>query len=146
VFKAHQPHWRTITEPVLDDKGKPVLDENGKRVLKSVEIPRQATWFGYWRDDGFMMKKNSRVERSPGLWEQTKNKWLSDYWGCLEKQGYSCNRAVTHEDEWVAEAYLETDYSQLAESDFEKEVKKFLLYKLMVDIHSGEEEEEVEGK
>lgn len=142
VFKAHQSHWRTIKEQVLDEQGAPVLNENGKLIFVDVEIPRQKTWFGYWRDDGFMMKKNSRVERSLGLWQQTKQKWLSDYWNGVEKQGYSCNRAVTHEDEWVAEAYLETDYSQLAESDFEKDVKKFLLYKLMVDIHSDVDEDE----
>lgn len=141
VFKAHQSHWRTTKVQLHDDDGNLMFDSKGKPILKSAEIPRERTWFGYWRDDGFMMKKNCRVERSPGLWEQIKNKWLSDYWNIVEKPGYSCNRSVTHLDEWVAEAYLETDYSQLEQVDFEKEVKKFLLYKVMVDIHSGEEEE-----
>lgn len=133
VFKAHQSHWRELKQQVTDNKG--------KSVIETVRIPREKTWFGYWRDDGFMMKKNSRVERSPGLWSQTKNQWLNDYWNAEEKQGYSCNRAVTQTDEWVAEAYLETDYSKLTQADFEKDVKKFLLYNLMVDIHAGDEEE-----
>lgn len=143
VFKAHQSHWREIKQQVIDDKGNPVMTDKGKPIIEIVRIPREKTWFGYWRDDGFMMKKNSRVERSPGLWTKTKNRWLSDYWNTEEKQGYSCNRAVTHTDEWVAEAYLETDYSKLTQADFEKDVKKFLLYNLMVDIHA-EDEEEVE--
>ena len=139
VFKAHQSHWREGKQQVIDDKGNPVTNEKGKPIMETVLVPRVETWFGYWRDDGYMMKKNSRVERSEGLWQETKNKWLNDYWHMKEKQGQSCKRAVTHLDEWVAEAYLETDYSNLVEGDFEKEVKKFLLYKLMVDIHSGDD-------
>ncbi len=142
VFKAHQPHWRVTAVAQKDGKGNLIKNEKGKQQYIEIQVPREKTWFGYWRDDGFMMKKNSRVERSPGLWEKIKAKWLDDYWGANEAQGNCVNHAVTHTDEWVAEAYLETDYSTLHKDDFEREVKKYLLYKLMVDVHTPEEEEE----
>ncbi len=137
VFRAHQPHWREIKSP------KKVIanDEKSNEKFITEQIPREKTWFGYWRDDGFMMKKNSRVERSDGLWEKTKAKWLEDYWGENEVHGNSVKRAVSHTDEWVAEAYLETDYAQLKKESFECEVKKYLLYKLMADIYTPDDEE-----
>jgi len=38
---------------------------------------------------------------------------------------------VTHEDEWCAEAYMETDYSQLTRDDFEKVVKEYAVFKIL---------------
>jgi hypothetical protein len=41
--------------------------------------------------------------------------------------GLSVKREVNADDEWCAEAYMETDYSDLSPSLFEREVKKYLL-------------------
>ena len=46
-----------------------------------------------------------------------------------EKAGFSVTRAVTAEDEWCAEAYMETDYSNLSKEDFIKSVKDFVYFK-----------------
>ena len=35
---------------------------------------------------------------------------------------------VTYEDEWLAEAYMETDYSTLDFEDFEKVVRSYLAF------------------
>jgi hypothetical protein len=37
---------------------------------------------------------------------------------------------VDHQLEWCAEAYMETDYSLITQSDYENAVKKFLIFKL----------------
>ena len=41
-------------------------------------------------------------------------------------------KAITGEDEWCAEAYMETDYSLLTEKEYNKTVKDFL--KHLVDL------------
>jgi type I restriction enzyme M protein len=38
---------------------------------------------------------------------------------------------VSSADEWCAEAYMETDYSTLSSADFEREIKKYLVFKIM---------------
>ena len=35
---------------------------------------------------------------------------------------------VTWKDEWLAEAYMETDYSTLTENDFQKVINDYLSY------------------
>jgi len=43
-------------------------------------------------------------------------------------------------DEWCAEAYIETDYSSLTKESFEADLKKFMLFNLMLDIQGGASE------
>jgi hypothetical protein len=40
-------------------------------------------------------------------------------------------QVVTAADEWVAEAYMETDYSTISKADFEHELKKYVVFKIM---------------
>lgn len=143
VFEAHKPHCRYEDRPLLDEKTKaPRNDENGKPIMERVAIPKAETWFGYWRDDGFMMSKNKRAERKPGLWSEIKAEWLDAYVNQRVVAGKSCKQAVSHQDEWVAEAYMETDYSSLTQSEFEREVKKFALFNLMLDIQGAIDDED----
>ena len=44
--------------------------------------------------------------------------------------GKSVSAYVGEDDEWIAEAFMETDYSKLAKSDFEEVVKNYALFKL----------------
>lgn len=142
VFEAHRPHYRFEERQIVGKDGKPLFDDNNIPVMESIAFPKAETWFGYWRDDGFMMSKNKRFERRPGLWVETKKEWLDAFFNHRVVVGKSCKRAVSHTDEWVAEAYMETDYSLLTQEDFEREVKKFTLYNLMLDVEVSPEEEE----
>ena len=47
----------------------------------------------------------------------------------LEPQ-FSITKKVTADDEWLAEAFLETDYSLLTQSEFEKVVRQYQAFKL----------------
>jgi len=40
------------------------------------------------------------------------------------------------EQQWIAEAYLETDYSKLTRKDFEEVVKNYALFKLTNELET----------
>lgn len=92
--------------------------------------PKKATWFGYWKDDGFTLSKNRRIERKPGLWAEIKAKWIDAYLNEKEMPQFSCKHAVTADMEWCAEAYLETDYSVLTPQHFEETLKQYSIHLL----------------
>lgn len=87
------------------------------------------TFFGYFKDDGFEKRKNlGRMERENGLWQKIEEEWLSLYFNRKNKPGLSVTQIVTADDEWLAEAYMETDYSTLSELDFEKTIRDYYSY------------------
>ena len=93
------------------------------------ENANKETFFGYYRDDGFIKRKNlGRVEKKEGIWKNTEAKWLELYYKRKSVKGLSVNRQVTYEDEWLAEAYMETDYSTLSEADFETTIREYYSY------------------
>ena len=87
------------------------------------------TYFGYWKDDGFIKKKNKGRIDYYHKWKKIKQDWLTSYRNSDEIPGISVKKAVTYEDEWCAEAYIETDYSQLTQEDFIKTVRNFVAFK-----------------
>lgn len=90
--------------------------------------PTQNTFFGYYKDDGYVkVKKLGRVDKF-GHWEKIKNHWLQLYRDLEVKEGFTAKKAVDWNDEWLCEAYMETDYSKLSQEDFEMTVRKYLAY------------------
>ncbi|WP_367069620.1 SAM-dependent methyltransferase [Bacillus velezensis] len=89
------------------------------------------TWFGYWKDDGFIKTKHLGRTDLYSTWEQIRDKWLENYFSKKEEAGISVMQKVTAQDEWCAEAYLETDYSNISKDDFVSELKKFMLFSTM---------------
>lgn len=95
--------------------------------------PIKETFFGYFKDDGFRKKKNlGRVEKTDengnGLWNDIQEEWLKLYRNRETKIGLSVTKEVNANDEWLAEAYMDTDYSKLNQNDFEKILNKYLGY------------------
>lgn len=91
------------------------------------------TFFGYYKDDGFRKKKNlGRIEKvnseGVGAWIEIKSTWLDLYFNKKEIPGKSALACVTGDDEWLAEAYMETDYSFLEERNFEKMLRDYYAY------------------
>lgn len=113
---------------MLFELGKPHIQDtiNGKI--------HPETFFGYYKDDGFIKKKKlGRIEKfvnGESLWEEIYKEWIELYNNKIEKVGKSIKRKITADDEWLAEAYMETDYSTLTQNDFEKSIKNFLAYKI----------------
>lgn len=93
------------------------------------KAPVKETFFGYFKDDGFEKRKNlGKVEKEDGLWKKIEKNWLELYRTRRTKIGYSVVKQVTAEDEWLAEAYMDTDYSKLKEEDFQKVLNQYLGY------------------
>ncbi|MFJ8947994.1 N-6 DNA methylase [Streptomyces sp. NPDC102395] len=71
------------------------------------------TWFGYWRDDRFVKVKNlGRVDKHQ-TWPKLRDHWVEMFRNREVHAGESVMQKVGPGDEWVAEAYMETDYSGL---------------------------------
>lgn len=104
VFKAHCPHM------------------NNKK-----------TFFGYFKDDGFIKQKNSgRVDKEQ-TWHNIKAQWIDVFINKEIVTGFSVMQVITAEDEWCAEAYMETDYSTLNENDFIKTIRDYRAFKIKYD-------------
>ncbi len=99
VFKAHQPH-----------------PEN------------YLTYFGHWKNDGFYKRKTTGRADYAHKWPEIKNNWLNGYKARQTVAGHSVVKFVKPEDEWCAEAYMETDYSKLKKENFDLEVLKYSSY------------------
>jgi type I restriction-modification system DNA methylase subunit len=87
------------------------------------------TYFGYYKDDGFVKRKTKGRINVFGKWEGIKAEWVSSYINRKAKVGLSVNKIVSANDEWCAEAYMETDYSKLSKKDFIFTIKKYLYTK-----------------
>jgi type I restriction enzyme M protein len=99
VFTAHKPH------------------------LKNKE-----TFFGYYKDDGFEKRKNRGRIDVFGKWEAIRERWVGYYRNGKEEPGISVKQVITANDEWCAEAYMETDYSTLSSDDFKRNLKDYVLF------------------
>lgn len=99
IFKAHKPHPKT-----------------------------KETYFGYYKNDGFVKRKIQGRFDAFGKWETIKEKWISNYINRKQEAGFSVNKVVTVDDEWCAEAYMKTDYTKLTEEDFENTVLDYVTF------------------
>lgn len=90
----------------------------------------QETFFGYFKDDGFEKRKNLGRVDVHGKWKKIKEEWLYLYRNNKECPGKSVMRGVTADDEWCAEAYMETRYEMLSKKCFEKSVRDYIGYRI----------------
>lgn len=91
------------------------------------------TFFGYFKNDAFIKRKGvGRVETTDesgkSNWEGIEREWLWLYRNRCSKPGLSITHKVGWDDEWLAEAYMQTDYSTLSISDFQQTVNDYVAY------------------
>ncbi len=102
VFKAHIPH----------------------------EVSNYKTWFGYWKEDGFIKSKHKgRIDQN-NQWTTIRDHWVETYRNREDIPGECIKQKVSANDEWCAEAYMKTDYSKIDKTVFEDTVKNYMLFKL----------------
>jgi len=116
VFRAHHPHAQS----------------------------QQPTWFGYWKDDGYIKTKDrGRIDLNT-RWPEIRDGWLQAYHNRLVVPGFSVTHKVSSDDEWCAEAYMDTDYSALGPTSFEETLRKYAIFRLLYgesdELTSGEED------
>lgn len=101
---------------------------------------QKKTWFGYLKDDGFVKQKNKGRIDHASKWNRIKATFLGAYIDGDERPGLSVKKAIVAEDEWCAEAYMETDYSALTEQDFIAALKRYAVFKEVGPIATEEDE------
>jgi N-6 DNA Methylase len=102
IFKAHVPHKQS----------------------------NRKTWFGYCKDDGFIKTKHKGRIDQHDQWTRIRDHWVETYRNRDDIPGECIKQYVTHEDEWCAEAYMETDYSTINEEMFRETVQNYMIFKL----------------
>jgi SAM-dependent methyltransferase len=114
VFEAHQPH---------------------------AESP-SPTWFAAWKNDGFIkLKKRGRVDLR-GTWPEIRDGWLKSFHARASVPGQSIVREVDENDEWCAEAYLETNYNALTRQDFAALVREYAIFDAVTATEAQDDEDE----
>jgi type I restriction enzyme M protein len=101
VFTAHRPH------------------QQGKE-----------SYFGYWKDDGFVKRKTKGRYDAFNKWQSIKDNWIKSYINKKSIPGLSIMQNVKADDEWCAEAYMITDYSSISFYDIEKSISKYFSFLL----------------
>jgi type I restriction enzyme M protein len=89
---------------------------------------KQKTFFGFCKDDGFVKRKKFGRVDDYKKWSGIMDSWLKRYRDRDVVDGLSACACVTHEDEWLCEAYMKTDYSTLTQADFQSTVNDYLAY------------------
>lgn len=86
------------------------------------------TYFGYYKDDGFVKRKKIGRVDAYDRWKEIKSMWIQHYKDFDVIAGLSAKQNVSDEDEWLAEAYMKTDYSNLYDEMFEVKIREYLAY------------------
>lgn len=118
VFTAHKPH------------GFPAVVLINQKPINIIQA-KKPTFFGYWKNDGFV--KSKKVGRSDryGLFNQIEKEWLEEYSNNQNINGKAVVQKVSEIDEWCCEAYMTIDYSKINENDFDHELRKYLAFEVM---------------
>ncbi len=98
--------------------------------------PDRKTFFGYFKDDGFEKRKGIGRVDIRNRWDEIERDWLYMYEHRDTRPGKCVTSSVTYEDEWCAEAYMETDYSTLCDADFIQNMKNYAAF--LVQNEKGE--------
>ncbi len=88
------------------------------------------TWFGFFKDDGFLKRKHIGRIDSRHQYATLKERLLSAYRNLEEIPGFSVRKEIIGADEWCAEAYMETDYSALSTEIFDSKIRSYCAYKI----------------
>lgn len=91
------------------------------------------TFFGYFKNDGHIKKKNiGRIEKldeeNNSEWKRIEEEWLALYRNKEVKPGLSAMVTVTGTDEWLCEAYMDTNYKNLTKTLFQNTLNNHFAY------------------
>lgn len=87
-----------------------------------------STFFGYYKDDGFVKRKKLGRVDAYEKWESIKAEWLRLYREKEVVDGLTAKACVTDKMEWLCEAYMKTDYTKLSKDDFQTTLNDYLAY------------------
>lgn len=88
----------------------------------------RSTWLSNWKDDGFVVSKGKRFDKND-QWKVVKETWVNEFLNKRNKYN-SIFQNLDWEDCWLADAYVETDYTKLTEKHFEKTIRDYLAFRI----------------
>jgi hypothetical protein len=88
----------------------------------------QETFFGYFKNDGFLKRKKLGRIDYYNTWTDILTEWLKLYHNRDVVDGLSDRACVKHNDEWLCEAYMKTDYNKLTQEDFKNTINDYLAH------------------
>ncbi len=94
------------------------------------------TFFGFYKDDGFEKRKGVGRVDSRDKWETIEALWIELYEHRTNKPGISVTHKVGYNDEWCAEAYMETDYKPLSDKLFIDSMRDYSSFLMKHDDYS----------
>ncbi|MCA3932944.1 N-6 DNA methylase [Burkholderia sp.] len=94
-------------------------------------VSNRKSWFGYWKRDGYEKTKHRGRIDLHDSWATIRDRWVESFRNREVHAGESVLQKVAADDEWCAEAYMETDYSRLTQTDFEAVVRNYAIYRLL---------------
>jgi len=103
-------------------------------IVLTAHVPHpegKKTWFGYWRDDGFVKVKGKGRIDGNDKWEKIQRKWVNMFKNKESIRGMSLMKEVRADDEWCVEAYLKTDYSALTKDGYIERVRQYLAFDIL---------------
>ena len=104
-------------------------------------VSNRKTWFGYWKNDGFVKTKNKgRIDQNL-TWESIRNRWVEAFRNREVHPGESVMMHVDAEMEWCAEAYMDTDYALIQQQTYEAAVRDYAIYRMLGQTNSSNLEE-----
>ena len=83
------------------------------------------TFFGYFKEDGFEKRKGVGRVDVRNKWNDIEKEWLDLYHHRSSIAGKSVTKQVSEVDEWCAEAFMETDYSDLCDESFISKMREY---------------------
>jgi hypothetical protein len=89
------------------------------------------TLFMYCKEDGFTNRKTLGRADYGKKWATIRKKWISVFTNRESIVGFSVKKEIQANDEWCAEAYMQTDYNALNEGMFSETIMKHLSFKLL---------------
>ena len=95
-------------------------------------VSNRKSWFGYWKTDGYEKTKHRGRVDLHDIWPAILDQWVDAFRNREVHAGQSVLQRVGANDEWCAEAYIETDYSKLTQDNFEAVVRDYAVYRLLV--------------
>lgn len=128
-------HTLEATFSMPDDLFYPVGVNTAMLVFKAhTQHPKgKKTFFGYFKDDGFVKTKHEGRIDNRNRWKDIKAKWLNAYMNKESIVGLSVMNEVEASDEWCAEAYIETDYSTLDRDKFIGVIKNYVSFMFQME-------------
>lgn len=90
----------------------------------------QETFFGFYKDDGFVKRKKLGRIDAFNRWYQIEKSWISLYRSKEVIDGLSAKKSVSYKDEWLCEAYMKVDYTKLNKAQFIQTIRDYLAFEI----------------